>query len=151
MKKSRNQGCQILVVDDEPTVSGAIKLLLQFDGHVVQTVDNGEAALALLEQHQFDLIITDFFMPGMKGDQLAAHIKERRPGQHVIMVTAFAEEFNAFGKAQGDVDFLLPKPFFRDELREAVFQVLVGKNPSSNMQIISNKPSPEKFIPRANP
>jgi CheY-like chemotaxis protein len=151
MEASGNHGCQILVVDDEPTVSGAIKLLLQFDGHVVQTVDNGEAALALLEQHQFDLIITDFFMPGMKGDQLAAHIKERRPGQHVIMVTAFAEEFNAFGKAQGDVDFLLPKPFFRDELREAVFQVLVGKNPSSNMQIISNKPSPEKFIPRANP
>jgi len=150
MEASGNHGCQILVVDDEPTVSGAIKLLLQFDGHAVQTVDRGEAALALLEQHPFDLIITDFFMPGMKGDQLAARIKQRWPDQPVIMVTAFAEEFNAFGKAQGDVDFLLPKPFFRDELREAVFQVLIGKNQSSDMQIISNKPSPEKFIPPAN-
>jgi len=151
MKESGKQGCQILVVDDEPTVSGAIKILLQFDGHVVQTADHGEAALALLEQHQFDLIITDFFMPGMKGDQLAAHIKQRWPGQPIIMATAFAKEFNTFGQAQGDVDFLLPKPFSRDELREAIFQVLIGKNPNSDISIIPNKPAPEKFIPPANP
>ena len=150
MEASGNHGCQILVVDDEPTVSGAIKLLLQFDGHVVQTVDNGEAALALLEQHQFDLIITDFFMPGMKGDQLAARIKQRWPGQPIIMVTAFAEEFNTFGKAQGDVDFVLQKPFSRNELREAVVQVLTEKNPDGDISIIPNKPSPERFIPPAN-
>ena len=70
---------RILVVDDEPLVCDAVKMMLDFDGHLVKTAGNGKEALAIFEQEPFDLVITDFEMPAMKGDELAAAIKARVP------------------------------------------------------------------------
>jgi CheY-like chemotaxis protein len=124
MKTPENQRYRILVVDDEPDVRQAIKMMLEHDGHEVQTVDSGEAALAMLEHHTFDLITTDYSMAGMKGNQLAATIKQCRPGQPIIMVTAFAVDFHASGKPSGGVDYVLSKPFTLTELREAIAGVM---------------------------
>jgi CheY-like chemotaxis protein len=115
---------QILVVDDEPTVCKAIQMMLRYYGHDVQTAKDGTTALALFETSQFDLIITDYLMPEMKGDQLVTLIKRCRPGQRIIMVTAFAEDFLANGKPTGGVDFVLNKPFSLEELRTAISQVM---------------------------
>jgi two-component system, response regulator FlrC len=124
MKTEGTHRHQILVVDDEPTVCRAIKMLLEHDGHKVQTADGGEAALALLEQGKFDLIITDYRMQGMKGVELAVLIKERQPHLPIIMATAFADEFNIFGKPSAGVDFVISKPFSQKALREAILRVL---------------------------
>src|SRR5439155_5499351 len=78
---------RILVVDDEPFVCDAVKMMLTFDGHVVETASNGRDALAIFEVGKFDLVITDFAMPNMKGDELAATIKARSPKQPVVMIT----------------------------------------------------------------
>ena len=103
-------------------------MMLEYDGHKVQTANNGRAALALLEQGKFDLVTTDFFMTGMKGDALAAAIKERLPNQPVLMISANG----AIAKSSGDklpgVDLVISKPFSQKELREAVAKVLPGDN-----------------------
>jgi CheY-like chemotaxis protein len=129
MKPPGTQAYQILVVDDEPTVRRAIKMLLKFDGHEVHTADSGEAALTMFDQGKFDLIITDHSMQGMKGHQLAALIKQRRPSQPVIMATAFAADFQTPGKPAAGVDCVLSKPFSLTELRQAITQVLPQTNP----------------------
>jgi CheY-like chemotaxis protein len=122
---------QILVVDDEPAVCGAIKMMLEYDGHKVQTANNGKEALSLLEQGKFDLVTTDFFMTGMKGDALAAAIKERLPNQPVLMISANG----AIAKSSGDklpgVDMVLSKPFLLEDLRNAI-DYFKGKRPSSS-------------------
>jgi CheY-like chemotaxis protein len=111
---------QILVVDDEPVVCGAIKMMLEYDGHKVRTANNGKEALFLLEQGKFDLVTTDFFMTGMKGDALAAAIKERLPNQPVLMISANG----AIAKSSGDklpgVDLVIGKPFLLEDLRKAI-------------------------------
>lgn len=127
MKTSGNQTYHILVVDDESDVRRAIKMLLEHDGHEVQTVDSGEAALALIEHNTFDLIMTDYSMVGMKGNQLAATIKHGRPDQPIIMATAFAADFQPSGKPSGGVDYVLSKPFTVTELREAIAMVMSPK------------------------
>src|SRR5436189_6277296 len=71
---------RILVVDDEPFVCDAVKMMLTFDGHIVETASNGKDALEMFAKGKFDLVITDFAMPNMKGDELAATIKARAPG-----------------------------------------------------------------------
>jgi CheY-like chemotaxis protein len=124
MKTCQKPGYRILVVDDEPDVRQAIKMMLEHDGHEVQTVDSGEAALALLEHNTFDLITTDYSMAGMKGNQLAATVKKCRPDQPIIMVTAFAADFHPSGKPSGGVDCVLSKPFTLIELREAIALVM---------------------------
>jgi CheY-like chemotaxis protein len=110
---------RILVVDDEPFVCDALKMLLEFDGHKVQTANSAPDALAMFEAGKFDLVITDYSMPNMKGDELAIAIKERVPGQPVVMVTAYAEMLNLPIKG---VDFVISKPFPLESLREAIFK-----------------------------
>ena len=125
--KEINQGkpvWQILVVDDEPAVCGAIKMMFEYDGHKVQTANSGKEALVLLEQGRFDLVTTDFSMPGMNGDALAAAIKNRLPNQPVLMISANG----AIAKSSGDklpgVDLVISKPFSLEGLRKAIAKVL---------------------------
>jgi CheY-like chemotaxis protein len=118
--------CRILVVDDEPFVCDALKMMLDFDGHLVQTASNGREALGMFEDGRFDLVITDFEMPAMKGDELAAAIKKISPGQPVVMVTAYAEMLQTTHGLMPGVDMIIGKPYLLDSLRQAIAKV-VGK------------------------
>jgi CheY-like chemotaxis protein len=129
MEAQPKTNIQILVVDDEPSVRAALSLLLKYEGHEVRTADCGEAALLMLGQHEFDIVITDFFMPGIKGDELASRIKRTFPGVAVIIITAFAEEYQDFAVSSGKVDALLLKPFSREALCEVVAHVLSKRKP----------------------
>jgi CheY-like chemotaxis protein len=111
---------RILVVDDEPLVCDAVKMMLDFDGHIVETAGNGRDALAILEARKFDLVITDFEMPMMKGDELAAAIKARDPQQPIVMITAYAEMLQASGNPLTGIDIIISKPFLLENLREAI-------------------------------
>ena len=114
---------RILVVDDEPLVCDAVKMMLNFDGHVVDTANGAKAALALFENAKYDLVITDYEMPVMKGDELAAAIKARAPKQPVVMITAYAERLQSSGEPLKAVDFMISKPFLLENLREAIAKV----------------------------
>ena len=116
----------ILVVDDEPFVCDAVKMMLNFDGHVVETANNGQEALALFDKGNFDVVITDFAMPNMKGDELAAAIKARSPNQPVVMITAYAEMLQASGNPLKGVDCVISKPFLLENLREAIAKMAGG-------------------------
>jgi CheY-like chemotaxis protein len=113
----------ILVVDDEPLVCDAVKMMLNFDGHEVQTAASGKEALALFEEGEFDLVITDFEMPTMKGDELAVAIKSRKPTQPVVMITAYAEMLQSAHHPLTGVDCIITKPFLLENLREAIAKV----------------------------
>jgi CheY-like chemotaxis protein len=114
---------RILVVDDEPMVGDTIKLLLKFDGHEVETTNSSQAALDIFESGRFDLVMTDFAMPGMNGHQLAAAIKAGAPDQPVIMVTGHAGTLYP----SPDVDFVVSKPFGLENLREAIAKVMLAE------------------------
>jgi CheY-like chemotaxis protein len=94
MNTSANPNYKILVVDDDLDVNTTFALLLEFDGHEVQTAYTGEAALVMLEKSKFDLIITEYWLPRMKGDELAAIVKQRWPDLPIIMATANSEELS---------------------------------------------------------
>jgi CheY-like chemotaxis protein len=132
-----NQGRKILVVDDEPAVGEAIKMMLEHDGHKVQMADSGKAALSLLEQGSFDVVFTDYSMSEMKGDKLAVAIKERLPSLPVVMITAHADVLLASSNPLTGVDFLLSKPFLMADLREAVVRVSPGIRKSGAVELIS--------------
>jgi CheY-like chemotaxis protein len=122
---------RVLVVDDEPFVCDAVKMMLAFDGHDVVTTNDAKEALGIFEKGKFDLVITDYAMPGMKGDELAAAIKAKSPQQPVVMITAYAEMLQSSGKKLTGVDFLVSKPFLLEHLREAISTVLPDATPRS--------------------
>lgn len=118
---------RILVVDDEPFVCDAVKMMLEFDGHEVDTAGNPKEALAVFQPGKYDVVITDFAMPGMKGNELAAAIKAKAPGQPIVMITAYAEMLQSSKDLLVDVDHVISKPFLLEHLREALQKVLSPK------------------------
>jgi CheY-like chemotaxis protein len=76
---------KVLVVDDEPLICESMRMILNCDGHEMEEAHSGQAALDKLDRHVFDIIFTDFFMPGMKGDQLAQAIRRRNDATPIIM------------------------------------------------------------------
>ena len=121
---------RILVVDDEPFVCDAVKMMLAFDGHSVETASSAKLALELFDKSKFDIVITDFAMPAMKGDELALAIKKRDPRQPVVMITAYAEMLQSTRNSIPGVDFIISKPFLLENLREAISRVTTTAAPS---------------------
>lgn len=120
MQTSPKSKRRILVVDDEPAVANVIELMLRFEGHDAQIVTSGKEALTLLEQATFDIVILDYAMPDMKGDELAALIKQRWSGQIIIMLSAHADLIKNSETKTGDVNILIGKPFLLEDLRAAM-------------------------------
>jgi two-component system response regulator PilR (NtrC family) len=120
MNRRTGRQRHILVVDDESLVRQSIQMLLQGDGYLVAQARSGAEALALFEPGKFDMIFTDYLMPEMKGDQLAAAIKQRSPKQPVVMITAFPEKLQSSDCPLGGVDSFICKPFELDTLRAAI-------------------------------
>jgi len=118
---------RILVVDDEPFVCDAVKMMLEFDGHKIEAAGSGQEALALFNETKFDLVITDFSMPGMKGNELAAQLRARNPKQPIVMITAYAEMLNADKTPLDAVDCVISKPFLLEDLRAAIARATAGK------------------------
>lgn len=99
--------------------------MLEFDGFHVKISTSGAEAIALCGKETFDLVILDYLMPVMKGDEVAVALKARWPGLPIIMVTADAESIALQSELPSGVDFLMEKPFQLAALREAVSRVLV--------------------------
>lgn len=115
-----SQSRHILLADDDPDVRTTLRLILEMDEHSVVEACDGQQALDLLRSQSFDLVITDYIMPGMSGDKLALEIKKGSPSVPVIMITANAD---LLPTTLDGVDFLLPKPFQITELRGAICKV----------------------------
>jgi CheY-like chemotaxis protein len=120
-QQTRIIGKRKLLVEDDPGARASIKLLLAIDRHEVVEATGGAEALELLQSQPFDLVILDYFMPGMRGSQVALHIRERAPSLPMLMITAYLEKL---GDSDKPVDAVLGKPFAIEELRRAIANLL---------------------------
>jgi len=108
---------RVLLVDDDILVSmGAADMLLDL-GHSVTEAQSGPHALKLLESDApFDLVVTDYAMPGMNGFELAQRVKERNPKLPIILATGYAEL-----PADRSIEFgHLAKPYTSKDLAAAL-------------------------------
>ena len=113
-------GKRILLADDQQEVREMTKLMLGMDEHIVTEAGNGQEALDLFAPERFDLVITDYVMPLMKGDELARNIKRLAPSEPILMITGSGTDF---GRIDASVDAVLNKPFAFEELRQAIAQL----------------------------
>jgi CheY-like chemotaxis protein len=118
---TRHVGKRILLVEDDPAARESIKLLLKIDRHAVTEAADGTEAQGLFAQKRFDLVISDYFMPNMLGNELAAHLWQRTPSLPILIVTGYFEKLIQSGVP---ADNLLAKPFGVDQLREAITKLL---------------------------
>lgn len=114
----------ILVVDDEPAVLRVVEEILGTSGYLVDTAANGKEALAALQVHPYDLVLTDMMMPEMGGMELMQYLQVHHPETLVIVFTGFASFQDAVDAVKlGAFDYL-PKPLQPEILQHAIARAL---------------------------
>jgi CheY-like chemotaxis protein len=113
----------ILIVEDQPMVANALKMILKIDGYDVTTAANGHEALEVYQPGKFGLIFTDYKMPAMTGHELAATIRSRDPKQRIILITAYSD-LAEHDNRSSHIDLVLEKPWSVDALRAAITKVM---------------------------
>lgn len=109
---------RILVVDDEPSIRQTLKELLELRGYEVKTAEDGRSALLELESGNFDLLLTDLYMPNIDGLELIKSVQQTELS--VVMLTEHPSLRKAIDVMKlGAVDFL-PKPFDPETLIHVV-------------------------------
>lgn len=115
---------RILVVDDEPSITGFCGRLLARMGYDTCLAGSGEAALQLLEREWFDLLLADVVMPGITGVDLVLEARRRMPDIAAVIMTGHGSiELAVRALRAGAHDFLL-KPFSAADLTEAIEHAL---------------------------
>ncbi|ONF46096.1 response regulator [Methylobacterium radiotolerans] len=112
---------RVLIVDDDPQVRHVTASFLTAFGHSTTEADDGEAALRLLQDGRYDIVVADLAMPGMSGIDLAAEIRDRDPGLPVLILTGHAEAM----QIPDDLP-VLTKPFRSADLAARVATLLDG-------------------------
>ena len=111
---------RILLVDDDPDATRLYRAMLASDGHDVVVLDSGIDAVETAERERFDLVITDFNMPGIKGDVTVSLLRVRFPELPVVVLTSEpSPTVEKRARAAGAAAFLR-KPCSADVLARAV-------------------------------
>jgi len=116
----------VLVVDDSDGVRDTLGKLLEVAGYEVLTAAEGEAALALEEEHPgtIDLLLTDVIMPKMSGRELAEQMLERRPEMKVLFMSGYTENAIVRGGELEEGLHFLPKPATAKALWQKLREIL---------------------------
>jgi PAS domain S-box-containing protein len=113
----------VLAVDDDALVLENTVLMLEDLGHVVTRAASGSQALKYLRTRSFDLLITDYAMPKMTGDELARAARAAYPELPVLIVSGYAE----IPAEAGDELPRIAKPFDEDALRHGIADALAAR------------------------
>ena len=106
---------KVLIIEDEPDIAGFLKKGLEAELCVVETAATGERGIALAHSGTFDVIVLDFHLPDMRGDEISAHIRKRKPSVPILVLSV---ERNMDIKVDmlGICDDYVTKPFSLREL-----------------------------------
>lgn len=119
---------RVLLVDDDTSVLLVNELILTKLGYQVIANSNSMEALELFKDlpTQFDLVITDYRMPHLNGDQLSRQILQIRPEIPIIMCSGFASEFSSKDAKELGIEWFVRKPLLKKDFVELIEKALNG-------------------------
>lgn len=119
----------ILIVDDDPSLTSALRRTLSYEGYHVSTVANGESALEQIRLKPPDLVILDLMLPGIDGLEICRRLRSAGEQLVILMLTARdAVADRVVGLEIGADDYLV-KPFATEELLARIKALLRRSNP----------------------
>ena len=124
MKPDASNSARILVVDDDHGQRSLLETFLQAKGYRTQSAASGEAALQLLSETPFAMMISDVRMPGMSGLETLRRVRQKHLALPVLLVTAFADIRSAVTAMRDGAVNYLAKPIDLDELISSVRRAL---------------------------
>jgi DNA-binding NtrC family response regulator len=115
---------QLLLVEDDNAMREMLESLFRQEGYVVSEASSASAALELVRQTDFDVVLSDIKMPGKSGLELVGELRELRPDTPVVLMTAFGSIDTAVDAMRVGAFGYTTKPFQPDEVLRTVKRAL---------------------------
>jgi len=115
---------KILIIEDEKLLAESLKALLEKKGFEVETVYDGESGAEYAELGVYDLLILDVMMPRLNGYEVARHVRSKRCGTPILMLTAKSSLEDRIEGLNAGADYYLTKPFDTRELLACINALL---------------------------
>jgi len=112
-----NDKKRIIVIDDDPVMRLSCFKILDKEGYLVETYEDGEQGLKAIEKQKPDLLVIDLKMPKIGGMEVIARVHEIDPEICIVVITGYATIGTAVDAMKAGAYDFLPKPFTPDELR----------------------------------
>jgi len=126
-KESEERKAKVLLVDDEVVFTTNMSKILSRRGFEVRAVNDGEGAVAAIEDEEYDVVVLDLRMPGMDGIAALKVMKRKRPLLEVIILTGHGSvESGVQGMNLGAFDYAM-KPIQISELQEKIEEAFARK------------------------
>ena len=124
---NRIKNMKILLVDDDEWIRDSMSFFFEAEGCNLLTFETAEEAMEAVTQQAYDIVISDYKLPGMDGLEFLRRVKEKQPNAFEILVTAYAnceieKEANEIG-----VKDIIPKPFTSEDVETSLFRI-IGKS-----------------------
>ncbi|HHW20093.1 endopeptidase La [Thermodesulfovibrio thiophilus] len=121
---SSNRNPRILIVDDEEIARKNLEHVLKKENYEVVTAQNGTEAFKLLDDQEFEIVLTDVKMQGLDGFAVLEKIKAKYPNTKVMMITAYAAVDSAVEAIKRGACHYIAKPFKIEEVKLSIKQAL---------------------------
>jgi signal transduction histidine kinase len=115
-RENSSRHCKILLIEDNPDASETLKTFLTLDGHVVSCAFDGPSGLAMAQQNDFEIVISDLGLPGMDGFELMRQLRLQKTGPLTIAVTGYGQLEDRARAVEAGFDHCLVKPVDGDAL-----------------------------------
>jgi len=124
---------KILIVEDDPAILNGLLDVLVFNGYLPEGVEDGGEGLKKALEEKYDLVILDLMLPTLDGISICKTVRQKKPGQPIIIMTAKGSEDDIVIGFKAGADDYISKPFSLRELMVRVEAVLrrSGKNPEN--------------------
>jgi len=122
----KDKRMSILIVDDVSDTREVLRRNLFLEGYEVTAASSVSEAIDILSMKDIDLVVTDLKMPGADGMGLVRHVKRKRPGVAVVVVTGYPSGEAEMAVLARGIDGFLTKPFTDVELLSVVRRALEG-------------------------
>ncbi len=128
---------RVLVLDDEKNIVIVLRTILEKRGFVVEGFTSSLDALQVVQNKEFDAVVTDLFMPEMDGMEFLNRVSELRPKMPVVMITAFGTVDTAVDAIKAGAFDYVTKPFEQSEIC-AVIEKATNTNRLRRLELIHN-------------
>lgn len=118
---------KILITEDEGSLRSFVARALRLDGHETHEAADGAEGLEKLQEHNFDLLLSDIRMPVMDGIELAHRAASQFPDMRILLMTGYAEQRERADDLMEKVVDVVSKPFALPDIRMAVARALAAR------------------------
>ena len=119
---------KILLIEDENEQRDLIQAILESENYSVTGVENGELGVQQFESNDFDLVISDWKLPGISGEEVLQQLKHHSPQTGFILITAHSDASHAINIIRAGADDYLPKPFDKNSLLFTISKLIYTQN-----------------------